>query len=85
MRPDHGTKSLYTHVRPGAGSADLKGCADVNGHRFFSGRISFNPYRKRLIQKGIADGSRHGHLTFTLPLFDLFVVENSDFPGEINL
>jgi len=45
----------------------------------------FNPYRKRLIQKGIADGSRHGHLTFTLPLFDLFVVENSDFPGEINL
>ena len=45
----------------------------------------FNPYRKRLIQKGIVDGSQHGHLTFILPLFDLFVLENSDFPTEETL
>ena len=30
----------------------------------------FNPYRKRLIQKGLIDGSERGHITLTLPLFD---------------
>lgn len=35
----------------------------------------FNPYRKRLIDKGIADGSAHGHMSFTLPLFDEFARE----------
>ena len=33
----------------------------------------FSPYRKRLIRKGLADGSRRGYLSFTLPLFDEFV------------
>lgn len=36
----------------------------------------FNPYRKRLIRKGIINGSVHGHVTFTLPLFGEFVMEN---------
>lgn len=36
----------------------------------------FNPYRKRLIQKGILDGSQRGYVFFTLPLFEDFVMDN---------
>lgn len=39
----------------------------------------FNPYRKRLVDKGIVDGKRHGFVRFTLPLFDEFV---RDIYGE---
>lgn len=35
----------------------------------------FTPYRQRLIRKGLIDGSVHGYVTFTLPLFDEFVRE----------
>lgn len=37
----------------------------------------FNPYRIRLIRKGIADGSVYGRLTFALPIFEEFVQENT--------
>ena len=33
----------------------------------------FTPYRKRLIQKGLLDGSTYGYLRFTLPLFGEYV------------
>ncbi|WP_296324513.1 ATP-binding protein [Treponema sp. UBA3813] len=33
----------------------------------------FNPYRKRLIKKGLIDGEERGILKFTLPLFENFV------------
>ena len=36
----------------------------------------FNPYRKRLIKKGIVDGSEYGFVRFTLPFFEQFVIEN---------
>lgn len=36
----------------------------------------FNPYRKRLIRKGIIDGSKRGYVSFILPLFEQFVLEN---------
>jgi len=36
----------------------------------------FNPYRKRLIQKGLINGSERGHITLTLPLFDAFIQNN---------
>ena len=36
----------------------------------------FNPYRKRLIQKGLIDGSERCHITLTLPLFDAFIQNN---------
>lgn len=36
----------------------------------------FNPYRKRLIKKGIVDGSEYGIVRFTLPFFERFVIEN---------
>ena len=35
-----------------------------------------NPYRKRLIRKGIVNGSEYGTLKSTLPLFDEFVISN---------
>ena len=37
----------------------------------------FNPYRIRLIRKGIADGDTYGVLKFALPMFEEFVQENT--------
>lgn len=37
---------------------------------------AFNPYRKRMIKKGIIDGSVYGVVKFTLPFFERFVLEN---------
>lgn len=39
----------------------------------------FNPYRMRLIRKGVVDGSEHGILKFTLPLFREFVMNQVAF------
>ena len=39
---------------------------------------AFNPYRKRMIKKGIVDGSEYGVVKFTLPFFERFVLENYD-------
>lgn len=36
----------------------------------------FNPYRKRLIKKGIVSGENRGYLYFTLPLFEHYVINN---------
>mgnify|MGYP000629942261 len=36
----------------------------------------FNPYRKRLIRKGIVSGEKRGYVYFTLPLFEEYVIEN---------
>ena len=36
----------------------------------------FNPYRKRLIKKGIVSGEMRGYVYFTLPLFAQYVIEN---------
>ena len=35
----------------------------------------FNPYRRRLIKKGLVDGETYGYVSFTLPLFDQFVID----------
>ena len=35
----------------------------------------FNPYRKRLIKKSIINGEKRGVVTFTLPLFEQFVID----------
>lgn len=37
----------------------------------------FNPYRSRLIRKGIVDGSQRGVLKFVLPMFKEFVIEQN--------
>ena len=36
----------------------------------------FNPYRKRLIRKGIISGEERGYVYFTLPLFDKYIIDN---------
>ncbi|MBR2066704.1 MAG: ATP-binding protein, partial [Solobacterium sp.] len=36
----------------------------------------FNPYRNRLIKKGIINGDTYGYVSFTLPLFDKYIKEN---------
>ncbi len=36
----------------------------------------FNPYRKRLIKKGIINGDERGYVRFVLPMFEQFVLEN---------
>ena len=42
----------------------------------------FNPYRQRLIRKGILDGSEYGVVTFLLPLFADYIIENyPEFEG----
>ena len=37
------------------------------------------PYRKRLIEKQIVTGKRRGYLTFTLPLFEEFVLDANEY------
>jgi hypothetical protein len=37
-----------------------------------------NPYRKRLVRKGLVNGDLHGYLVFALPLFGSFVLDNYD-------
>ena len=39
---------------------------------------NFNPYRRRLIKKGILNGDERGSLTFTLPAFEKFVIFNCE-------
>lgn len=60
-----------------------KGIADVKSSRIKDIRDylgmdtnDFNPYRKRLIRKGIISGEQRGYVHFTLPLFDKYVLEN---------
>ena len=38
----------------------------------------FNPYRKRLIKKGILNGNKYGYLTFTLPYFAEYIIANHE-------
>ena len=61
-----------------------RGIAEVNGGKIKDIRErlgmetnEFNPYRKRLIKKGILSGEMRGYVYFTLPLFDEYVIENS--------
>ena len=38
----------------------------------------FNPYRKRLVKRGIVNGDERGYVSFTLPLFEDYVLDNYD-------
>jgi len=37
---------------------------------------NFNPYRQKLIKKGLLNGDEWGYIRFVLPLFDRYVLEN---------
>ena len=61
----------------------LYACANTPSHRILDIRETlnmstnqFNPYRMRLIRKGILNGNERGYLYFSLPLFDRYVIEN---------
>lgn len=54
---------------PGGRVKDIRGFTGMDTNQF-------NPYRSRLIKKGLVDGSTNGYLRFTLPLFGEFVIEN---------
>ena len=56
--------------------SDIRGFLEMDNN-------GFNPYRKRLIDKGIIDGKNYGYVFFTLPLFDEYVVgKYEDQHGE---
>ena len=72
---------IWTELSPGdrrvaygiASAASPK----VQDIRAFLGLESnqLSPYRRRLINKGIVDGTQRGRLSFTLPCFDEYVLE----------
>ena len=37
----------------------------------------FNPYRDRLIKRGVVSGDVYGYISFTLPLLERYVIEHS--------
>ena len=37
----------------------------------------FNPYRDRLIKRDVVSGDVYGYVSFTLPLFERYVIEHS--------
>ncbi len=59
-----------------AGSGDGKIIAGIRDELGMTTN-QFNPYRIRLIRKGIVDGTQRGILRFVLPLFKDFVQEQA--------
>lgn len=59
------------------GIADVEGgkIKDIREHLHMETN-EFNPYRKRLIKKGILSDETRGYVYFTLPLFEEYVMEN---------
>ena len=59
------------------GIADVEGgkIKDIREHLHMETN-EFNPYRKRLIKKGILSGETRGYVYFTLPLLEEYVMEN---------
>ncbi|WP_288773656.1 ATP-binding protein [uncultured Eubacterium sp.] len=59
------------------GIADVEGgkIKDIREHLHMETN-EFNPYRKRLIKKGILSGETRGYVYFTLPLFEEYIMEN---------
>ena len=73
MKPKEGT--ILTVAR-GIAEVDGGKIKDIR-ERLGMETNEFNPYRKRLIKKGILSGEMRGYVYFTLPLFDEYVIDNS--------
>lgn len=54
---------------PGGKISEIKASAGISANEF-------NPYRKRLIRKGILTGEQYGFVSFSLPYFEEFVLQN---------
>ena len=48
---------------------EIRNCLELETNQF-------NPYRKRLIKRGLVSGEERGYVRFTLPFFGEFVLEN---------
>ena len=57
-------------LTPGGRIRDVREVAGMSTNQF-------NPYRDRLVKKGIVDGSTYGYVSFLLPMFDRYVLEHS--------
>ena len=65
---DRRVLSAMTHV-PGGEVKKIRDELNMETNKF-------NPYRMRLIRKGVVDGTCYGKLRFTLPLFEDYIREN---------
>ena len=75
---------IWTELSP----KDRRVLSVINGMRSTSKEIKetlsmtdneLNPYRQRLIRKGIVDGNERGVLKLTLPLFNQFIRDRMEF------
>lgn len=60
----------------GIAESETKEVKDILVRAQFS-QQEFSPYRKRLIRKGIVDTKERGKLSFSLPLFEEFVLDQT--------
>lgn len=63
-------------VLTGMAESDSDKIIDIRGKLGMTTN-QFNPYRSRLIRKGIVDGSQRGVMKFVLPMFRDFVIEQN--------
>ena len=63
-------------VLTGMAESDSNKIIDIRG-KIGMTTNQFNPYRSRLIRKGIVDGSQRGVMKFVLPMFRDFVIEQN--------
>lgn len=66
------TKDKY--IVYGIASAESPNTQDIRSYLGLASN-QLSPYRRRLMRKGIVDGSQRGRLTFLLPYFDEYALE----------
>ncbi len=54
---------------PGGKILDIRALLNIDTNQF-------NPYRKRLINKGLITGEKRGYVSFCLPFFESYVIDN---------
>lgn len=59
-------------VAKGISDSSSRKISDIREHLHITSN-EFNPYRQRLIKKGVIDGSHRGFVRFTLPLFEEYI------------
>ena len=59
-------------VAKGISDTSSRKISDIREHLHMTSN-EFNPYRQRLIKKGVIDGSHRGFVRFTLPLFEEYI------------
>ena len=65
-------------VAKGISDSSSRKISDIREHLHMTSN-EFNPYRQRLIKKGVIDGSHRGFVRFTLPLFEEYIHDNFEY------